>query len=109
MPPPDSRDRGVASDLMRLLRAWIVLLLLGGIEFGASYLPLPPAWRPLLLLPAASMVVVVAVSFMEVRKGPSIVRAFAVSAMFWLLVLLALGSADPLTRTDYAVPTAPVD
>jgi hypothetical protein len=27
-----------------------------------------------------------------------------VAAMFWFLVLLALGSADPLTRTNYYVP-----
>ena len=99
----------VGRRLRRLLGAWLLLLLLGAIEFGASYLPLPPVWRPLILLPAALMVVVVAVSFMEVRRGPTIIRAFAVSAMFWLLVLLALGSADPLTRTDYAVPAAPVD
>jgi hypothetical protein len=30
-------------------------------------------------------------------------RAFALGALFWLLILLGLGSADPLTRTDYPV------
>jgi len=50
------------------------------------------------------MVLVVSIGFMEVKKGPVIVRAFVVAAMFWLFVLLALGSADPLTRTNYYVP-----
>lgn len=38
---------------------------------------------------------------LELDRGPSIVRTFAIAAMFWLMVLLGLGSADPLTRTDY--------
>jgi hypothetical protein len=41
---------------------------------------------------------------MEINKGPVLVRAFAVGALFFLFVLLALGSVDPLTRTDYKIP-----
>ena len=37
-----------------------------------------------------------------------LVRAFAVAAMLWLLVLLSLGSADPLTRTEFHVPNVQV-
>ena len=90
--------------MMRLLLVWGLLILLGGTELAASYLPLERSWRPLIMVPGALMVLVVAVGFMEVKKGPVIVRAFAVAAMFWLFVLLALGSADPLTRTNYYVP-----
>ena len=43
---------------------------------------------------------------MEVRRGSVLVRAFAVAGIFWLLVLLVLGSVDPLTRTNYPVPDA---
>jgi cytochrome c oxidase subunit IV len=85
-------------------------LLLGGAEFAASFLPLSRAWRPLLMIPAALMVLGVAVGFMEVRRGPALVRAFAVAAVLWLLILLGLGSVDPLTRSDYRSPpvrTAP--
>ena len=93
-------------DMMRLLRVWGLLILLGGTEFATSYLPLERSWRPLVMIPGVLMVLVVAIGFMEVKKGPVLVRAFAVAAMFWLFVLLALGSADPLTRTDYYVPDA---
>jgi hypothetical protein len=75
-------------------------------ELTASFLPLPRSLRPLLLIPAGLMVVLVAVSFMEVRRGPVIVRAFAGAALFWLLVLLGLGSVDPLTRIDFPVTGA---
>ena len=90
--------------MMRLLLVWGLLILLGGTEFAASYLPLERSWRPLISIPGVLMVLVVSIGFMEVKKGPVIVRAFAVAAMFWLFVLLALGSADPLTRTNYYVP-----
>jgi hypothetical protein len=90
--------------MMRLLVTWGLLILLGGTELAASYLPLARCWRPLVMIPGVLMVLVVSIGFMEVKKGPAIVRAFAVAAIFWLLVLLALGSADPLTRTNYYVP-----
>lgn len=92
-----------------LLLSWILLLLLGGAEFGASFLPLSRSLRPLVMVPGVLMVVVVAVRFMEVEGGPTIVRGFAVAAIFWLVVLLGLGSADPLTRTDYHIPQARMD
>lgn len=90
--------------LGRLLGTWVVLLVLGAIEFALGSMRMAHALRPLIMVPAILMVMIVAVSFMEARKGPTIVRAFAVAAAFWLLVLLALGSADPLTRTDHYVP-----
>ncbi|HEX4153850.1 MAG TPA: hypothetical protein VHY75_16710 [Steroidobacteraceae bacterium] len=91
-------------DVGRLLLTWVLLLVLGGVEFGASFLPIGHSMRPLIAVPGVLMIILVAVNFMEVGKGPVIVRAFAVAAAFWLLVLLALGSADPLSRTDYYVP-----
>jgi hypothetical protein len=93
-------------EISRLLCTWLLLLALGAAEFAASFLPLPRSLRPLVIIPGVLMIVVVMLNFMEVRKGPVIVRAFAVGAMFWLLVLLALGSVDPLTRVDYRVPHA---
>jgi hypothetical protein len=49
------------------------------------------------------MVGVVGTVFMEVRRGPEIVRLFATAALLWLTILLGLGSLDPMTRTDYLV------
>jgi hypothetical protein len=90
--------------ILRLLLMWGLLILLGSTELAASYLPIARSWRPLIMIPGVLMVLVVSIAFMEVKKGPVIVRAFAVGALFWLFVLLALGSADPFTRTNYYVP-----
>jgi cytochrome c oxidase subunit IV len=100
---PPRRERAFPAETVRLLRLWTVLMLLGGIEFGLSFLPLPRAVRPLVMLPALPMIALVAVGFMNVTRGPAIVRVFAVAALLWLLILLGLGSVDALTRIDYAV------
>ena len=103
-----SKQKPVAPELRRLFRIWLTLLVLGAVEFAASFLPLPRSLRPLVILPAVLMVATVALGFMELKRGSVLARTFAIAAMFWLLVLLALGSADPLTRTDYRVPNAQV-
>jgi hypothetical protein len=105
---PQDQKQSVDAQLTRLLRAWLLLVLLGGAEFAVSFLPLARPLRPLVMIPGVLMVVTVTVAFMELRRGPVLVRAFAVAAMLWLLVLLSLGSADPLTRTEYHVPNAQV-
>ena len=87
----------------RLLLAWVLLMVLLAIEFGASFLPLARSARPLVLIPAVLMVGTI---FMEVGRGPEIVRLFAVAALLWLSMLLGLGSLDPLTRIDYQVQAA---
>jgi hypothetical protein len=89
--------------LRRLLLGWLVLILLLATEFGINRLPLEPALRPLVLIPAALMVYVVGTVFMEVRRGPGIVRLFAAASLLWLSILLGLGSLDPLTRAMYYV------
>jgi cytochrome c oxidase subunit IV len=90
----------------RLLLAWVLLMVLLAIEFGASFLPLDRSARPLVLIPAVLMVGVVGTIFMEVGRGPEIVRLFAVAALLWLSMLLGLGSLDPMTRIDYLVQAA---
>jgi hypothetical protein len=100
----DSARPDVRAQINRLLKAWGWILLLGAIEFSLALLPIPHAFRPLIMLPGLAMIAGVALFFMEVNRGPAIVRAFAVAALFWLFVLLALGSCDPFTRTEYKVP-----
>jgi cytochrome c oxidase subunit 4 len=85
----------------QLLLCWAALLVLGALEFAGSFLPLARGWRPLLLLPACCMAALVAVMFMDVRRGPALVRGFALAGLFWLAVLLGLGMVDPLTRAIY--------
>ncbi len=104
----DETSRGAPSTLgaaiRRLLVTWFVLLLLGAAELALSFIHLARSLRPLVAIPGVLMAIVVVVGFMEVRRGPVIIRAFAVGAGFWLLVLLILGSVDPLTRIDCYVP-----
>ena len=95
-------NRSLPPETGHLVVLWLTLLALGAIELGLSFLPWEPGARPLVILPAMAMIVVVAVGFMNVTKGPTIVRAFAIAALFWLLVLLGLGSVDVLTRIDFA-------
>ena len=93
----------------RFRRLWltlVLLLVLLAIEFGASFLPLDRSARPLVLIPAVLMVGVVGTIFMEVGRGPEIVRLFAVAALLWLSILLGLGSLDPMTRIEYQVQVA---
>jgi hypothetical protein len=44
---------------------------------------------------------------MQVGRGPVIVRLFAAAGVLWLVILLALGSLDPLTRIDYPAAAPP--
>jgi caa(3)-type oxidase subunit IV len=90
----------------RLYLTLALLLVLLAIEFGASFLPLDREARPVVLVPAVLMVGLVGAMFMEIGRGPEIVRLFAAAALLWLTILLGLGSLDPMTRTDYQVQDA---
>lgn len=91
--------------MRNLLLAWLVLMVLLAIELGASFLPLDRSVRPLVLIPAVFMIGVVGTIFMEVERGPDIVRLFAAASLLWLCILLGLGSLDPMTRIVYLVQT----
>lgn len=86
-----------------LLRGWLGLLVLLALQFAGSWLPLGRALRPLLLVPTALMLVLVGLIFMQVNTGPRVIRLFVVMALLWLLILLLLGSLDPLTRIDHYI------
>jgi cytochrome c oxidase subunit IV len=92
--------------LRSLLLVWVLLMILLAAEFGASFLPLGRSARPLVLVPAILMVGAVGTLFMQIGRGPTIARLFAVAGLLWLTVLLGLGSLDPMTRTDYHVQAA---
>lgn len=87
--------------ILHVLMAWAVLLLLLALELGASHLPIGRSMRPLLLVLAVLMAGVIVAVFMEVSHGPEAIRLFAVAGLLWLVILLALGSLDPLTRIVY--------
>jgi caa(3)-type oxidase subunit IV len=84
------------------LLIWLGLIVLAALELGASFLPLPPTARPILVLPAVVMAVLVSL-YMRLPSAPQIARGFAVAGVFWLAVLLGLAMMDPMTRTLYAI------
>lgn len=89
--------------LIRLTLAWLFLLLLGGGAFLVSGIPIQPSARPLILAFTFVMVTVIAIAFMHIGRSPMIARGFAVATLFWLVVLLGLGSVDILTRNMWLV------
>lgn len=91
----------MSARLAKLFFAWVALLALLGVELAASFLPMAPSLRPLLLVFAVAMAGVIVTYFMEVTQGPSVIRLFATAGLVWLIILLALGSLDPLTRFTY--------
>jgi uncharacterized membrane protein len=96
----------------RAIVHWLALLLIASAMFAGAWLPLPPAVRPLLLLPSIGMAALIATGFMRLPAGGVLSWGFAVAALFWLGVLLSLASIDPLTRRVYpagvTVPGEPV-
>jgi hypothetical protein len=83
---------------------WLLLVLLVGGEAAVTLL-LPGRFTPMLvLLGAAAMLIVVGLAFMRLRRAPSLGQGFVIAALFWIAVLLGLGSMDPLTRVDVPVP-----
>ena len=82
---------------------WLILVGLLLEEVGVTFLHLARLGPAIVLGTAVVMVVVVGVAFMRLRRASSLAQAFAAAGVFWLLVLLGLGSMDPVTRTDYPV------
>jgi cytochrome c oxidase subunit IV len=81
------------------LITWLVLILLLAAEllttlthFGVLSLPI-----------GIVMACAVAMFFMHLRRSSPLSRIFVAAGVFWLLVLLGLGTIDPLTRTNYPV------
>lgn len=84
------------------LAAWLGLLLLLALECGAAYSPAVRGATPFI---GIAMAVLVALTFMRPRGGlPAI---FALASVFWLAVILGLGSLDAFTRHDIFVSPAP--
>lgn len=87
----------------RALFVWLTLLLLAVVEIGGGFVHFDRSLRPLLLLPAVAMVALVGLTFMRVQHSIAPARGFALAGLLWLLLLLGLGTMDPLTRAIYPV------
>lgn len=87
-----------------LAATWLVLLALLLVQLAAALLHMPGfAWTA-----AACMALVVAARFLRVTRASRLSRIFAAAGVFWLLVLLGLGSVDFVARRDTPAPTLTV-
>jgi cytochrome c oxidase subunit 4 len=83
------------SALLRPFLAWLGLLLLLAAE---AWIGRVLGWGNVALAIGIVMAGLVSFFFMDVGRGPGLIRVFAAAGLFWLLVLLGLGLMDPLTR-----------
>lgn len=88
---------------MRLRSAiltWLSLLILLAVEYFARAFPAGGTAAPFIGL---GMVIIVSMTFMRLASAPGVASAFALAGVFWLAVLMGLGSLDPVTRHDIPV------
>jgi cytochrome c oxidase subunit IV len=88
------------SALRSLLLAWGGLLLLLLAQLGSTLVLQLPATASVFGVVEA---VIVVVAFMRIRSGSPMMHIFGAAGLFWLVLLLALGSLDPATRTDFLI------
>ena len=86
--------------IVRLVAVASLMFALLAAELAATFAF--PGWgRGGVAIVAATMVGVAAVEFMDLGQEGATVWLFAAAAALWLIILLGLGSLDPLTRTLY--------
>jgi cytochrome c oxidase subunit IV len=85
------------------LFCWVALVLLAAAELVGSFAHVGRSARDLLLIPALVMVFLVGLMFMRLRRAPHLAHGFALAGLLWLLLLLGLGTMDPMTRAVYPV------
>jgi caa(3)-type oxidase subunit IV len=92
------------TETRRLWVTWIALLLLAGLTFALSFAPLGALSLPVTLAIAAAKGTLVVLLFMEL-VGTRVSPRLALScALLLLAILVALVSADVLTRLAAALP-----
>jgi caa(3)-type oxidase subunit IV len=93
------------SETRRLWITWIALLLLAGLTFALSFAPLGAFSMPVTLAIAAAKGALVVLLFMELASTRVSPRLALVCSLLLLAILVALASADVLTR--HAAALAP--
>ena len=83
---------------------WVALLLLLGVEVLAALLHV--GWLGYGLAPV--MIALVAFRYMQIGRQSALTRIFALAGLFWLAVLLSLGSIDYIVRRDVEAPVVTV-
>ena len=79
---------------------WVVLLVLLGVEVAAALFH--AGW--LAAGAAPLMMAIVVTAYMKIRSEPSQSRIFAMAGLFWLAIMLSLGSLDFIVRHNVPAP-----
>jgi cytochrome c oxidase subunit IV len=87
-----------------VLRCWLALLVLLALTTASAFLPLRTANVFISLGIAVAKALIVLLFFMELKASAALVRVFAAAGFFWLMIMIALTSADYTHRTDQRVP-----
>jgi cytochrome c oxidase subunit 4 len=85
-------------------RSWAALMLLLALTTALAFVPLGPAQIGVSLAIACTKAILVLLLFMELKASSGLVRVFAFAGFFWLLIMIALSSADYTHRSDQRVP-----
>lgn len=85
-------------------RCWLALLILLALTTGSAFIPLGAANLFVSLGIAVTKALIVLLFFMELKASSALVRVFAAAGFFWLMIMIALTTADYTHRTDQRVP-----
>jgi cytochrome c oxidase subunit 4 len=87
-----------------VLRCWLALVVLLALTTASAFVPLGSANLFISLGIALAKALVVLLFFMELKASAALVRVFAAAGFFWLMIMIALTSADYTHRSDQRVP-----
>jgi cytochrome c oxidase subunit 4 len=87
-----------------ILRCWLALMVLLALTTALAFVPLGTANLFVSLAIAAAKALLVLIVFMELKASSSLIRAAAAAGFFWLMIMIALTTADYTHRTDQRVP-----
>ena len=82
------------------LVVWLGLLLLLGVEILGALIH--QSWFAAVAAPL--MIALVAFGYMRLRAETPLSRIFAAAGLFWLAIMLSLGSLDFIVRRNVVVP-----
>ncbi len=92
-------------NLLPTLLVWAILMLALGVELLLAAIPAGRGFVPILGVASA---VLVAMTFMRLASSRGLGPVFALASVFWLIVMLGMGSLDSFTRSDIPVIQAQV-
>jgi len=83
---------------------WAALMLLLALTTALAFVPLGHFQLGVSLAIACTKALLVLLLFMELKASTGLVRVFACAGFFWLLIMIALTSADYTHRNEQRTP-----